>query len=146
MPHNLWIWWLIFVGLMVWNMVSFWPRARPEVALPYSTFLAQVRADNVAKVHIAGDDITGSFVKPSVWPPPTPGAAPETSPESKASPAKPPPSKASPAAPTEQAPPAPKPYTDFRTTFPQAVGDPTLVPLLEAHKVVIEVAPLPRTG
>jgi cell division protease FtsH len=142
MSRNLWIWWLVFVGLMVWNLVSFWPSARPEVAVPYSTFLAQVRADTVAKVHVAGAAITGTLVQPFVWPPSTPGAGPANTPESKASPSKPLP-KPPPAAPAEPDPLAPTTYTAFLTTFPQAVGDPTLMPLLEAHHVVIDVAPPP---
>ena len=38
--------------------------------IPYSTFLAQLRAANVSQVHIVGDSIGGVFVKPVLWPPP----------------------------------------------------------------------------
>jgi cell division protease FtsH len=34
-------------------------------------------------------------------------------------------------------------YTAFTTTFPQAIGDPTLLPLLEAHKVVVAASSPP---
>jgi hypothetical protein len=54
--------------LIVWNIVALWPKAHPEVNIPYSAFLAQVRGSNVAKVDIVGDEITGSFVKPIAWP------------------------------------------------------------------------------
>jgi hypothetical protein len=38
----------------VWNAVTFLPPPRPEVSIPYTTFLAQVCAGNVAKVRIVG--------------------------------------------------------------------------------------------
>ena len=56
--------WLIWLGLIVWNVMTFWPRPHPEARIPYTTFLAQVRANNVAKVRIADDEISGSFLKP----------------------------------------------------------------------------------
>jgi cell division protease FtsH len=113
------IWWLIFIVLLVWNILAFWPTRQAEVSIPYTTFLAQVRTDNVAEVHIQGDEITGSFVKPFPWPQPT------------ASPA---------ATPVQPESPAPTTYTGFRTTFPQAVGDPNLLPMLETHQVVVDVS------
>jgi hypothetical protein len=67
LPRTVWIWWMILLVLMVWNIVSFWPKSRPEVDIPYTTFLAQVRADNVARVHLVGIKIGGSFVKPLQW-------------------------------------------------------------------------------
>jgi FtsH Extracellular len=68
LPRAVWTWWLILLILMVWNIVSFWPKPRPEVNIPYTTFLAQVGANNVARVRIVGDKIGGSFVKPLQWP------------------------------------------------------------------------------
>ena len=59
LPHNLWLWWLIFAALLAWNFFAWWPSQTIIVNIPYSTFLTQVRADNVSKVHIVGDDITG---------------------------------------------------------------------------------------
>jgi cell division protease FtsH len=31
-------------------------------------------------------------------------------------------------------------YTEFQTTFPSAIGDPNLISMLDAHKVVVDVA------
>jgi cell division protease FtsH len=131
-PGALWVWWLILLALLIWNAVAFLPTPRPEVSLPYTTLLAQVGAGNVAKVQIVGDQIHGSFVKPVPWPQPTPNATPSSASG---------PSEPKPSGPPAVAP--PPTYTAFTTTFPQAVGDPTLLPLLEAHNVTIEVAPPP---
>ena len=68
-PPNLMFWWMIFAALMVWNMFSLWPREHKVAEIPYSTFLSQIRAGNVAQVHIAGESISGKFVKPILWPP-----------------------------------------------------------------------------
>jgi len=134
------------MGLLAWNVLSFWPKSHPEVTIPYTTFLAQVRADNVAKVHIEGDTIAGSFVKPILWPPPgTPSDAsskPQTPPAAPSQPQSSPQAR-SPAQPT---PPTPTSYIEFRTSFPQAIGDPSLMPLLDAHQVVVDVTPTPVTG
>src|SRR4029453_11356059 len=75
-PRVLWFWWLILLALLVWNAVTFFPTPRPEVSIPYTTLLAQVRAGNVAKVWVVGAAISGSFVKPLQWPQPTPDTAP----------------------------------------------------------------------
>jgi len=131
-PRALWGWWLVLLALLVWNAVTFLPAPRPEVNIPYTTLLAQVRGGNVAKVRIVGDAISGSFVKPLQWPQPTPDTTP--SPAS-GSPAPQPPSQPTAALPAT--------YTAFTTTFPQAIGDPTLLPLLEAQRVLVEVAPPP---
>jgi cell division protease FtsH len=120
-------WWLILLAMLVWNVLSFWPKAQPEISIPYSTFLTQVRAGNVASVRITGDKITGTFVNPISWPSPT--ASPQATAES----------EPTAVAPTEGTPTG-ETYAEFDTTFPQAVGDPGLMPLLESHGVVIEVA------
>ncbi|HET7909964.1 MAG TPA: ATP-dependent zinc metalloprotease FtsH [Nitrospira sp.] len=101
--------------------------------IPYSAFLAQARGSNVAKVHIVGDDITGSFVKPIAWPeskeettapvPPNPKTAPATKSPS-----------------TQSSPDSPLIYSEFQTTFPSAIGDPNLISILETHKVVVDVS------
>ena len=62
------LWILIVIFFTVWYVVVLWPKAHPEVNIPYTAFVAQVRSGNVANVHIVGDEITGSFVKPVVWP------------------------------------------------------------------------------
>lgn len=115
-PRSSWIWWAIFLALTAWNIYLFFPKGQPQVNLAYSAFLSQVGAGNVSHVQIVGDQITGSFIKPYTPPPtpPTPGALPST--------------------------PAPnQSYTDFHTTFPEAVGDTRLLPLLDSHGVVIDV-------
>ena len=110
-------------------MVS--PKARPEVNVPYSAFLDQVQASNVAKVHIVGDTITGSFVKPITWPESKEATTPSVPPNSKTSPA---------TKPAQSSSAAPLTYSEFQTTFPSAIGDPNLISILEAHKVVVDVA------
>jgi cell division protease FtsH len=115
------IWWLIFLGLLIWNIISFWPISSPEAEIPYTALLEQVQADNVADVLIVGDQISGSFVKPIPWPAPTADTKTAAS--------------SSPAAKT---PSTPETYPKFTTTFPESVGDPTLLPLLEAHQVTIK--------
>jgi cell division protease FtsH len=121
--RRFWTWWLIWTGLLlIWNIFSF-PRPSASVAVPYSVFLADVRTGDVKTVHITGDSITGTFAHPYV--PPAPQAT------------------GSPAAHATSGPvPAPAPsYNAFTTTFPQAIGDPRLIPLLDAHRVTIDVSP-----
>jgi cell division protease FtsH len=117
------MWWLILIGLMAWNIWMFRPASQPEARPSYSSFLEQVRAGNVASVQIAGSQITGQFVKPIAWTPSTPAATP-----------------------TASAQPAPTPqlYATFQTTFPETVGDPNLLPLLEEHGVNVNVTPPPN--
>jgi len=62
------MWVLLSLALIIWNIFALWPKTHPEVSIPYSAFLSQLQASNVAKVHISGDEITGSFVKPIQWP------------------------------------------------------------------------------
>src|SRR5512136_1385323 len=100
-PRINWFWWIVLLGLMIWNAWALWPSSRPEVSLPYSAFLAQVRADNVESVQISGSEITGQFVQPVTWPTPAPEETPATS--------------AATAQPTPQA------YAGFVTTFPESV-------------------------
>jgi cell division protease FtsH len=122
-PRVKWMWWLVLIGLMAWNVWMFWPAGQPQAKPSYSSFLEQVRAGNVASVQISGSQITGQFVKPIAWTPATPAAAPTTS--------------AQPA-------PTPQLYATFQTTFPETVGDPNLLPLLENHGVDVNVTPPPN--
>jgi cell division protease FtsH len=119
--RTIWILWLISMTLLlVWNLFAL-PRPVTQVTIPYSTLLAQIRTGNVASVHVEGDDITGAFRTAYAVPSPAPSAV------------------ASAAA----APASPKPqvtYTNFETTFPQAIGDPGFLPLLEAQRVTIDVS------
>lgn len=131
-----WFWWLLFIGLLAWNIFSFWPKQNFEADIPYTVFLSQVRQGNVASVEIVGDQITGSFEQPVVWPPPAPA---DTSAQATASPQ--PTATASNPTAVAQAIIANSTsrYTKFATTFPEAVGDAALLPLLESHQVTINV-------
>jgi cell division protease FtsH len=146
----LWFWWLILIGLLIWNIVSFWPKITPQVEIPYTTFLNQIHQDNVAKVQIVGAEITGSFVKPIVWPQPTPTSSTDNSVQATVSPvptaqltASPVPSAQVASSPVPTAQPTTSTdsasYTEFTTTFPETVGDTTLMPLLETHQVTVDV-------
>jgi cell division protease FtsH len=152
---NLWFWWLIFAALLAWNLFAWWPSQSYTVIVPYSTFLTQVRTDNIAKVHIVGDEISGEFVKPLLWPEPKQMARPVT--------VAPSPGSASPASSNQLRTDShgtgkaagtvgetdggvestPTLYPRFRTIFPSAIGDPNLIALLEAHHVVVEVSSSP---
>ena len=120
------VWWFVLIGLLLWNIAHLSPKPRAEVSIPYTTVLDQVRANNVATVQIKGDKITGSFVKPLVWPETKPAVTPP-----------------SPAKTEAENPPsaAPNTYAQFDTTFPTAIGDASLLSLLETHKVVVNVRP-----
>jgi cell division protease FtsH len=116
------LWWMICLGLLVWNIAHLQPKQVTEINVPYTAFIEQVRAENVARVQIVGDTISGSFIKPITWPQEKP--TPETP-----APAKTPPEKVSS---------PPRSYSAFTTGFPAAIGDPTLLSLLEQHKVVVD--------
>jgi cell division protease FtsH len=121
------------LGLVAWNLFFFLPASQPEADVPYSTFLDQVRAGNVTMVHVSGGTITGTFAKAIPWPQATPGSQPAGVTSSASSPtAAPSPQSTSAAVQT---------YVDFRTTFPETVGDPNLIGLLQANGVEIDVAP-----
>jgi cell division protease FtsH len=117
------LWWIVFLLLMAWNVWSFLPKPTSEAALPYSAFVAQVAAGNVTQTRIVGDQISGMFSHAIPWPEPVTSASTKDSSEKKTGAAPPPPS-----------------YPGFRTTFPNVVGDPLLMPLLQAHHIVIDVA------
>ncbi len=119
--------WVLFLLLMAWNLWSFLPKQAPAVALPYSAFVAQVTAGNVSHVRLVGEAVSGTFVHAIVWPAPAQTA--EGKPDAKAGSQK--------QAAGAQTPPT---YSTFKTTFPSVVGDTSLMPLLEAHRVVIDVA------
>ena len=134
-PIPRWVWWLTLLVLIVWNIWLFRPQGQAEADIPYSIFLKQVHAGNVSSVRISGDEITGKFVQAVPWPQATPSPEPTTvaSPE---------------AVPTAVSSPQPTPtavptYSDFRTTFPETVGDPSLMGLLEARGVEVNVTAPP---
>ena len=127
---NSWFWWLILLLLLAWNFTSYWPSTKSSASIPYSTFVAQVQAGNVAQVKITGNDISGTFVKPILWSPaseklvatPQSGSTATSTPKAKTG-------KGRKAAPAE--------YSKFETVFPSVVGDPALMPLLKAKHVRI---------
>jgi cell division protease FtsH len=119
-----WGWLILLLVTIIWNAVLFLRSGEPQADIPYSTFLSYVHEDNVASVDIQGDQISGEFVNPIAWPQPTPGPTPESTSVLTAT--------------------APITYTAFSTTFPEAVGDPNLLSLLETHRVVVNVKP-PQT-
>ena len=134
-PRMHWGWWLVLLALMAWNIYSFLPRTPPQIDLPYSTFLDQVKTGNVASVKITGSAITGSFSN-AYTPPVTSTGTAQATPATQTTPA----SSSSSSASTNSQPIA---YTNFQTTFPEVVGDNTLISLLNAHNVEVNVAPPP---
>jgi cell division protease FtsH len=120
-------WWVILFALFVWNIWTLLPQTQQEIAIPYTAFVDQIKAGNVKDVQIDGAQISGDFksglpaadlIPPDQLATPLPTSQPASN------------SKA-----------APKPelFTAFTTTFPEAVGDPNLISLLEANNVVLNV-------
>ena len=115
------IWWVVMLALIAWNVYAFWPHSQPQISLPYSSFIGQVRADHVKAVQISGSSIKGEFNTPQPLlelvpvPTPLPGATPVA---------------------TETV-----TYTTFTTNFPDVVGDTSLMPLLNQHNVEVLVSP-----
>jgi cell division protease FtsH len=118
----------ILVGLLLWNaFLIFAPMSAPSVTIPYSDFLAQARANNLAQVTLTGQAVNGTFRKATQFPVAGPSSAPAASPA--ASPA---PAAASPAPAA-----APTTYLNFSSTLPP-IDDPVLLPLLEKNGVQID--------
>lgn len=125
-PRISWMWWFLLLSLIIWNIVLILPaKGQTEVELPYSVLLAQIRADNVKQVEINGARISGTFIKPVVWPSSSSSAA-TAAPNQTAV------QITNPAQSTN-----PAPYNAFASTFPETVGDTGLMPLLEAHNVEV---------
>jgi cell division protease FtsH len=141
-PRGVLFWWLMSLAVMVWYVTGLWPQSQPNAPIPYSVFLEQIRADNVSRVHIVGAAIDGSFTKPFIWPPAAAAAesSSKSTPPSESSSKAPPPSASPEIASKKPAAPPPITYHEFTTTFPQAVGDTGLMPLLIAHHVVVNVS------
>ena len=115
------------LALLIWNIWSLWPQISHDIAIPYSAFVDQVQSGNVTNVQIDGAQINGTFQKglpASDLIPPDQLATPPATPQS---------------ASTSQTDTNPEIYTSFTTTFPETVGDPSLLKLLEANHVVVEV-------
>ncbi len=111
-------WWIVLTALLIWNFISLMESPGTEVEIPYSTFIKQVQAGNVTDVIIKGDEISGVFSTPLTWPQPTPGVTPTAG------------------ASKEQ---NQQDYTNFSTLFPDSVGDPSLLALLEKNNVQVQV-------
>ena len=132
-------WWMVFLALLIWNAALFWPSPKPEALIPYSSFLEQVRAGNVSEVLISGPQISGTFAKPVLWPESTStGAASQpkkaetaTSPGSESA------SGTKAGKNTGKPGTVPQKYVNFATVFPESVGDPALLPLLESRNVTV---------
>jgi cell division protease FtsH len=128
-PFRRWANWLLLAALIVWNIFLFLPAGQPPAAnIPYSTFVSEVQAGNVQQVSIQGADIKGSFVQP------VPASVLLATPTATGS------TQPTPAAASTGTTTTTTAYTNFQTTFPEVAGDPTLLPLLESHKVVINVS------
>ncbi|MHB1296575.1 MAG: ATP-dependent zinc metalloprotease FtsH [Anaerolineae bacterium] len=111
-------WVLLLVLLVAFYAWMFWPRSAAGASIPYSSFLEQVRQGNVTSVEIRGDAITGEFrsVVPAAALRPGQAASSEA------------------------------PLSEFSTTYPEAVGDPELLPLLQEQDVVVDVASTTSAG
>jgi cell division protease FtsH len=112
---------------LVWNVVTIFPQSQQEIPVPYTAFIEQVKTGNVKDVEIDGDQISGDFktgLPASDLIPPDQLATPQPT---------------SQPASGSQADSKPELFTAFNTTFPEAVGDPNLISLLEAHDVILNV-------
>jgi cell division protease FtsH len=110
-------WWILLISLMIWNVFTYFRAAPPQADIPYSTFIEQVKAGNISTVTITGNEVTGQFIKPLTWPQATQGPKPSNA--------------------TETA--TPQSYSEFMTLFPDSVGDPNLLSLLEEKSIEIQV-------
>jgi cell division protease FtsH len=119
-----WIWWVLAIALLIWNVWLFLPKSSPEINIPYSQFISQVNTGNIASIQVSGSEITGKFVKQ--FPGPLPTLAPSQTVSPNATPA------------------SPILYTDFVTTFPDTQGDPNFMSMLEKNNVVVNVSPPPN--
>lgn len=116
-----WIWWIVLLGLLIWNVRSLIPRSQAEANIPYTEFVKQVEGDNISSVQIEGSQISGQFITPITWNPPvlTQNPTPQPTPIQE------------------------QQYSAFKTTFPEIVGDPSLMNLLRDHSVEVSVIPAP---
>ncbi len=63
--------WLLaasLIGALLLNLFVYMPQAQPRAEISYSEFIAQLRAGNVAKVELRGEEIRGDFKSPVLWP------------------------------------------------------------------------------
>jgi cell division protease FtsH len=136
-------WWMVFLALLIWNAALFMTPQKHEALVPYSTFLDQVRAGNVSEVIIAGPQISGTLVKPILWPEPPATSAtlqpgrPETATSPGARNLSETQAGKNDGENTRKVQAAPQNYANFTTIFPESVGDPALMPLLESQHVTV---------
>ncbi|HEX6066068.1 MAG TPA: ATP-dependent zinc metalloprotease FtsH [Longimicrobiales bacterium] len=108
--------WLIFLLILVANFIIirlFFPSSE-VVKVPYTLFKAEVQNGNVEKIYSRGDDLTGRFRRPVVYPPKTDTTGQKS-----------------------------RNVTDFSTTLP-AFRDPGLETLLISKGTEISAEPLQR--
>ena len=136
-------WWILLPALLIWNAMLFLHPSKPEAHIPYSTFLEQVRTGNVSEVLIVGPQISGTFAQPVLWPrsqaagaPSRPGKAetPTNAGSENLSGAR---EGKNNGENTRKPGASPQKYGSFATVFPESVGDPALMPLLDAHHVTV---------
>jgi cell division protease FtsH len=124
---------LLLIFWNFWTLATRQPGQEQVAALPYSVFIAQARSGNVASVSIRGVEIEGAFKEPLPWPPAHPVPSPTPSGGIVPPGEKPAPASAAPPEPREK----PRDYRYFRTVFPEPIGDPGLLPLLESQGVQV---------
>jgi len=117
-------------------MMTLFPQSQQDISIPYTAFIEQIKSGNVKDVTIDGAQISGDFktgvpasnlVPPDLLTTPQPTSQ-STTPQPTSQPAS-----------SSKAASKPELYTAFTTTFPEAVGDANLVPMLEANNVVLNV-------
>jgi len=123
-PRVPWFWWIVLLALLVWNVFLFLPQGQAQATLPYNVFVDQLQSGNVTEVHITGSQIEGTLEKAIVWPQGGQGASQV--------------SRTLPLLPS--APATPQKYTAFTTTFPDSIGDTSLMPLLRSKGVQVDVS------
>lgn len=116
-------WLVILIILLLWNGFAFWPKPHLQATIKYSQFIEQLKADNIKNVYIDGDKISGVFDSPIIWPTMSTEDQDASSPQRSFFRKQPESSE----------------YNEFSTIYPQEIGDPNLLPLLEEHEVTVEV-------
>ena len=65
------LWWMLMAGVLIFNIIFYYADLRinsstkpAQVKLPYSAFVAEIRANNVSTARIEGSTITGDFKQP----------------------------------------------------------------------------------
>lgn len=116
-------WLVILIILLLWNGFAFWPKETLQAPINYSQFIGQLKADNIKRVYIDGDKITGAFETPVLWPVKNGEDQIYSNPDASFFGKQPEPAE----------------YKEFSTVFPQEIGDPNLLPLLEKQGVTVEV-------